>query len=148
MIAPASIPAGFLRRARGHLRRTGQPLLLRPRRPTTDHPILALPGDAGRYLIMLEPDETMGHLAGLVATGDTVEERTVSMVEKLMGFTLTAIAGLPNNFECDGEKLGRFYVIADTLCLEGGPLALAALSWVLYHRKAGLFLRLSEADTG
>ncbi len=81
--------------------------------------MLALPGDAGRYLLVLKPDAAMGHLAGLVATGDTVEERTVSLIEKLMGFTLIALNGLPNNFECDGERIGRFFVIADTVCLEG-----------------------------
>jgi len=69
VIAPAWIPTSLVKRARGYLRRAGQQLLLGPRRPSTDHLIQALPGDSGRYLLILDPQSHLGQLVAEMVTG-------------------------------------------------------------------------------
>src|SRR5262249_50321464 len=52
----------------------------------------------------------------------------------------TALDGLPQQFECDGRKLGGLDVVRGVVSVDG-PLGLSCLSWVLRHKQTGFYLR-------
>jgi hypothetical protein len=148
MSASVSIPASFLARARRHLRRTGQPLLLPPRRPCADWGLLVEKNPASeRWAVLFDPSfiAVLWRELEMVADPAKPEEEqgegfTVFM-EKLTRLAAVAVKDLPDRFECHGWPVGRMD-LCDGVVFVSNTLALSCLSWVLRQQRTGFFLRL------
>lgn len=141
----ATIPASFVKRARGHSLRTGQPLLYGPRR-RTDIGLLARPNPASVRWTLVTDTSTLPDileeaiLAGEIPRGGPSAELMV----RLAKYAVVAIHGLPSVFECEGKEVGRVQ-ICDGLPFVSDAVALSCLSFVLRRHtpRTGFFVRLA-----
>lgn len=149
MSLPAMIPANFVARARRHVRRTGQPLLLSPRRRGDTGLLIARNPASARWIVLLDPRSVpilFDELADISREPDAQEsEQFTRMMLRLYRYAAVAVEGLPNRFESDGQTVGRVDV-ADGCCVfASSALAVSCLSWVLRQERTGLYLE-NEPD--
>lgn len=143
MNATIEVPRALVERARKHFERTGRPYLLRPWR-TSDWPLTALPGDSGRWLVMLAPE---GPFARAVSAAAVVCGRGDDVIlRRLAEGAVTALAEVPRRFICDGRVVGLWEIVEGSVCVRG-PVALSCLSWALRQWGVGFFVRLQDERT-
>lgn len=148
MNAPATIPASFVKRARRHLHRTGQPLLL-GRRRRSDVALLVDKNEAGeRWAVLLDPRSVPVLLDELTeAVLDRGAPDTPHFTDLMLRFSkyaAIAVKGVPTEFRGeDGILLGRTAVADNCLLFVSNALALSCLSYVLRHHepRTGFFVR-------
>lgn len=149
MSGPAIIPASFLARARRHVRRTGQPLLMRPRR-RGDLALLASKNPtSGRWLLYLNPRSVpvlYDELADICREPDAQEsEQLTRMMLRLHRYAANAVEDLPDRFESEGQTVGRVDVADHCSVFASSAVAVSCLSWVMRQERTGLYLQ-SEPD--
>ena len=149
MSAPALIPAGFVARAHRHLRRTGQPLLMRPRQRGDLALLVSKNPASGRWLVYLNPRSVpvlYDELADICREPDAKEsEQLTRMMLRLHRYAANAVEELPGRFECDGQTVGRVDVADHCSVFASSALAVSCLSWLLRAQRTGLYLQ-SEPD--
>ena len=141
MSDPVEVPRDVVERARRHLKRTGQPLLLRDRRRRNDIELVAVPVDRG-YLLAAGPETPVAQI--YVAMSHQHPERDLGA--DLCSVPVAGLEGFPQRFTCAGSTVGLWEVIDGVVCVRG-PMALALLSWLLRVRKVGLYLTLREVGS-
>ncbi len=148
MSTSVSIPASFLARARRHLRRTGRPLLLPPRRPYADWGLLVEKNHASeRWAVLFDPSFIAVLWTELETVADPAKpeeeqgEGFTMFMEKLARLAAIAVKDLPDRFECQGRPVGRMD-LCDGVVFVSNALALSCLSWLLRDQRTGFFMRL------
>ena len=148
----ATIPASFLKRAREHLQRTGQPLLLGPRRRSDVALLVDRNETSVRWAVLSDPRSVpvlLAELAEAVLEPDAPETpHFTDLMLRLSRYATLAVKGLPNEFTSDdGSVIGRMDVADGCLVFVSSALAVSCLSWVLrYHRPRTGFFLLNEPD--
>jgi hypothetical protein len=142
------IPASFLVRARRHLRRTGQPLLLGPRRRTDLTLIVDKNVISERWAVLIDPRSVpvlLDDLAeAVLESGAPETPRFTILMLRFSKLAAIAVRGLPDEFRGeDGGLIGRMEVVDNCTVYVSGALALSCLSHVLRHSepRTGFFLR-------
>ena len=135
MIGASMIPASFLTRARGHLRRTGQPFVYGPRRRTDTGLFAERNPVSERWCLMVNPT-TVPILIEQVMESFASREQgpRTRMLVKLAQYAAVAVGDLPRAFVCEDVTVGRVEV-CDGVPFVSCALAVSCLSYVLRHRK-------------
>ena len=149
MSAPAMIPANFVARARRHACRTGQPLLMRPRRRGDLALLVSKNPASARWLVYLNPRAVpilYDELADICREPDAQEsEQLTRMMLRLHRYAAHAVEDLPDRFESAGRTVGRVDVADRCSVFASSALAVSCLSWVMRQQRTGLYLQ-SEPD--
>lgn len=140
MTTSALIPTTFVKRAREHLQRTGQPLLLGPRR-RSDVALLVDRNEASeRWGVLVDPRSVPVLFDELI---EAVQEpnapdtpRFTDLMLRFAKYATIALDGLPTEFRTeDGAVVGRMDVVDNCSVFVSGGLAVSCLSWVLRHKE-------------
>lgn len=135
---PVEVPAAVLVRARKHLEKTGQPLLLRDRRRRGDWALVEVPGNRG-FTLLLDPESppAQAHMA----MGEMFPPR--SLVADLAQSAAAGLEALPRRFTCEGTTVGIWEIVGECAWVRG-PVALTLLSRLLREQRIGFYVRLPE----
>jgi hypothetical protein len=142
MSAAVRVPRHVVEHARKHFVRTGRPLLFAPRRKA-DWALAALPGESGRWLILLDPETPPAQVWMALADRCGGPLSDDAILERLAKGAIAALADVPRKFECEGHIVGVWEASEGSACVRGS-VALTCLSWALRKRRVGFYLILSE----
>jgi len=141
--ARVEVPRAIVAQAEEHYLSKGRPLLFAPRRKA-DWPLAALPGDSGKWLVLLDPESPPAMV--VFAAAFMYRRDYGDILERLAKGAVAALAEVPQRFTCDGRTVGLWEVAEGSVCVRG-PVALSLLSFVLREQGIGFFLTLSEGTT-
>ena len=136
------VPRAVVEFAERQIRSTGRPFLYAPK-AVGEWRLDALPGENGRFLLVLAPDALPIIREIAISNGGTVDEMADRLLEKLMRAATVSIEREPPVIECEGRQIGTLEIDGELACVNG-PITLTCLSWIFRTYGRGFYIRLVE----